>query len=235
MQLLQPSPRGYGVFYDLWRETVLASACEQQKATYHQRAMKKPHQKTITIACILLGHYQPEEISLEVDSKKVILRGQHQSEQENGFNKSEFTRVYKIPKGVDPTTITSLINQDNGVLVIEGTKQVEDKASDGKFEAKLDFRGFRPEEIKLQLRGNTLTVTGMKVSERHQSRNSYSRCIVLPDDVDPGSVTSCLSKEGLLTIKALRSRHVVPQELRWHHYHQGKKRGTKTKTSTSES
>ena len=52
-----PEPRGYGVFYDLWRETVLASACEpEQKANYHQRAMKRPRQKTIKIACTLLGH-----------------------------------------------------------------------------------------------------------------------------------------------------------------------------------
>jgi len=199
------APRGYGVFYDLWRETVLASACEQQKATYHQRAMKKPHQKTIKIGCVLIGHYQPEEISLEVDNEKIIVHGQHLCEQEDGFDKSEFMKVYKIPEGVDPTTITSLINLDNGVLVIEGTKHVDDKASDGKFEAKLDFRGFKPENIKFHLRGNILTVTGTQVSKRHQSRNSYSRCIVLPDDVDPGSVTSCLSKEGLLTIKASRN------------------------------
>ena len=88
--------------------------------------------------------------------------------------------------------------------IIEGIKQEQDKGNDGEFEAKLDFNGFKPEEIKLHLRGNMLTVTGIQESERHQSRNTYSRCIVLPDDVDPRSVTSCLSKEGLLTIKASR-------------------------------
>ena len=166
--------------------------------------MQRPHQGTIKIACVLIGHYEPEEISLEVDSEKIILHGQHQCEQENGYDKSEFMRVFTLPPGVDPTTVTSRINPDNGVLVIEGKKQAEDKASDGEFEAKLDYSGFKPEEIKLNLRGNMLTVTGIQASERHQSRNTYSRCIVLPEDVDPGSVTSCLSKEGLLTIKASR-------------------------------
>ena len=153
---------------------------------------------------MLIGHYHPEEISLEVDSEKIILHGQHELQREDGFDKNEFVRVFKLPPDVDPTTVTSRINPDNGVLLIEGTKQAEDKANDGKFEAKLNFRGFKPEEIKLHLRGNMLTVTGIQESERHQSHKTYSRCIVLPDDVDPRSVTSCLSKEGLLTIKASR-------------------------------
>ena len=176
--------------------------------------MQKPHQGTIRIACVLIRHYQPEEISLEVDSEKVILHGQHQCEQEHGFDKSEFMRVFTLPPGVDPTTVTSRINPDNGVLVIEGKRQAEDKTNDvdGEFEAKLDFSGFKPEEIKLNLRGNMLTVTGIQVSERHQSRNTYSRCIVLPDNVDPGSVTSCLSSKGLLTIKASRDPDMLSRK-----------------------
>ena len=50
---------------------------------------------------MLIGHYQPEEISLEVDCEKIILLGQHQCKQEDGFNKSEFMRVYKTPQGVN--------------------------------------------------------------------------------------------------------------------------------------
>jgi len=205
------APRGYGVFFALWRETVLAGAYEQQQTNY-QRAMERPHHGVVKIACVLIGHYQPEEISLEVDSEKIILHGQHQCKQEDGFDKSEFTRVFKLPPGVDPTTVTSRINLDNGVLVIEGIKQEEDKANDGEFEAKLDVKGFKPEEIKLHLRGNMLTVTGVQESERHQSHKTYSRCIVLPDDVDPRSVTSCLSKEGLLTIKASRDPAMLSRE-----------------------
>ena len=202
------APKGYG---ELWKETVLASAYQQQKANY-QRAMQRPNQGTIKIACGLIGHYQPEEISLEVDSETIILHGQHQCEQKDGFDKSEFMKVFTLPPGVDPTTVTLRINPDNGVLVIEGTKQAEDKANDGEFEAKLDFSGFKPEEIKLNLCGNVLTVTGIQASERHQSRNTYSRCIMLPDDADPGSVTSCLSKEGLLTIKASRDSAMLSRK-----------------------
>lgn len=67
----------------------------------------------------------------------------------------------------------------------------------------MDFRGCRPEEIKIQLRRNELTVSGKHISG-HQLSRDYSRRILLPDDVDLGSVTSHLTKDGLLTIKATR-------------------------------
>ena len=137
-----------------------------------------------------------------MDNEKVILHGPHQCQQEVGFDNSESMRVFTVPPDVEPSTVTSRISPDNGVLVTEGTKQAEDKPNDGEFEAKLNFSGYKPEETKLHLRANLLTITGIQVSERHQSPNTYSRFIVLPEDVDPTSVTSFLSGEGLLTIKA---------------------------------
>jgi len=55
-----------------------------------------------------------------------------------------------------------------GVLVIEGTKHEEEGANNDKFQRRLDFRGFKPEEIKLQLRGNKLLITGLQVCEHNQ-------------------------------------------------------------------
>ena len=171
--------------------------------------MKRPPQGVVKIACVLLRHYQPEDISLEVDSEKIILHCQYQCEQEDGFEKSEFTRVFKLPPGVDPFTVTLLFSPDRSALVIGGTlKHEEDETNDGEIEAMLDFRGFKPDRIKLQLSGNVLTATGI----HHQSGRSHSRCILLPDDVDPGSVTSSLSKEGLLTIKASRDNSRLSSE-----------------------
>ena len=161
-----------------------------------------------------LSQYKPDEISVEVDSETVTLHGQHRLEREDGFEESEFKRVFKIPQGVDPKTVKSRTSQDGGALVIEGTKRVEEKANDSKFEAKLDFRGFKPEEIKIQVSGKELTVTGKHVSERddfYLSRD-YSRRILLPDDADVSSVTSRLSKEGLLTIEASRDSVLLPPE-----------------------
>ena len=166
--------------------------------------MAKPHQGTTKIACLLLGHYQPEEISFEVDSEKVLVHGQHEFLREDGSEKYEFKRAFKLPQGVDPTTVMSRITQDGRFLVIEGRKHEEERAISGKFQRRLDFRGFKPEQIKLQLRGNRLIINGLQVCKRHQTRKSANRYILLPDDVDPSSVTSFLSKEGLLTIEASR-------------------------------
>ena len=148
-----------------------------------------------------LSHYKPEEISLEVDNEKITLHGLHRFEREDSFITSEFKRLFNLPQAVDPTNVTSRIIQNGGVLVIEGMKCSERRVKDHKFEAKLDFRDFTPEEIKIQLQKNELNVIGKRLSEDHMSRD-YSRRILLPDDVDLSSVTSHLAKEGLLSIEA---------------------------------
>ena len=121
--------------------------------------------------------------------------------------------------GVDPTTAKSRVikNLNKGsVLVFEGYRRVEEKAKqdDGKFVVKLDLRGFKPEDIKVQLRGHELTVTGKHKSEDRSfyvSRD-YSHRVLLPDDADLSSVTSRLSKEGLLIIEASRDPALLPKE-----------------------
>ena len=194
--------RSYVFFHDLWKE--IARPYEQEARNSCQGPTR--------IASVPLSHYKPEEISLEVDNEKVILHGVHQFEREDGFEKSEFKRVFKLPQGIDPKTVKSRPSHDGQALVIEGTNPEEEKANNDKFRAKLDFSGFKPEEIKIQLRGNELNITGKHLSESDEfylSRD-YSRRILLPDDVDLSSITSRLSKEGLLTIEASRDPALLP-------------------------
>ena len=79
---------------------------------------------------------------------------------------------------------------------------------------KLDLRGFKAEDIKVQLRGHEPTVTGKHKSEDqgfYFSRD-YSHRLLLPDDADLGSVTSRLTKNGLLIIEALRDPVLLPSD-----------------------
>ena len=176
-------------------------------------------QGTIKIGSLPLKQYKPEDISLDVDGEHIILHGQHRSEGEDGFENNEFKKVIKLPDGVDPTTVKSRVikNLKSGsFLVLEGDRRLEEKAKqdDGKFVVKLDLRGFKAEDIKVQLRGHELTVTGKHKSEDqgfHFSRD-YSHRVLLPDDADLGSVTSRLSKEGLLIIEASRDPALLPKE-----------------------
>ena len=78
----------------------------------------------------------------------------------------------------------------------------------------MDLRGFKAEDIKVQLRGHELTVTGKHKSEDQgfYFSGDHSHRVLLPDDADLGSVTSSLSKNGLLIIEASRGPVLVPSD-----------------------
>ena len=107
------------------------------------------------------------------------------------------------------------LNKGN-VFILEGDRRVEEiaKQDDGKFVVKLGLRGFKPEDIKLQLREHELTVTGKHKSDDQgfYFSREYSHRVLLPDDVDLGSVTSLFSKESLLIIEASRDQALLPKE-----------------------
>ena len=205
--------------HDLWREIALASDEQARDTSFQHSQNKLVVQSPIKIASLPLKQYKPEDISFDVDGENIILHGQHRSEREDGFENNEFKKIIKLPDGVDPTTVKSRViktlNKGN-VLVLEGDRRVEEKAKqdDGKFQVKLDLRGFKAEDIKVQLRGHELTVTGKQKSDDQAfyfSRD-YSHRVLLPDDADLGSVTSRLSEEGLLIIEASRDPALLPKE-----------------------
>ena len=105
-----------------------------------------------------------------MDSENIIFHGQHRSEGEDGFENNEFKKIIKLPDGVDPTKVKSRVikNLKSGsFLVLEGDRRLEEKAkkNDGKFVVKLDLRGLKAGDIKVQLRGHELAVTGKHKSE----------------------------------------------------------------------
>ena len=177
-------------------------------------------QGPIKIAFLPLKQHKPEDFSLGVDGEIIILHGQHRSEGEDGFENNEFLKtIIKLPDGVDSTTEKSRVirNLKSGsVLLLEGNRRVEEKAKqdDGKFQVKLDLRGFKAEDIKVQLREHELTVTGKHKSDDqgfYFSRD-YSHRVLLPDDADLGLVTSHLSENGLLIIEASRDPVLLPSD-----------------------
>ena len=204
-------PGWFDFFHELWRQMALAY---QQEVGFWVHELS--NKGTVKIASLLLSHFKPENIALEVDSDKVTLHGKQRLEREDGFNTCEFKRIFPLPQNVDPTTVTSRITQDGGVLVIEGLKRVEEKEDDGKFEIKLDVSGFKPEEIKIQLHGKELIVCGKRTlgdGGANRSRG-FSHRVLLPEDVVVSSVRSRLSKEGLLMVQASRDPALLPRESR---------------------
>ena len=199
---------GYGFLQDLWRNTALF--CEEQA---RQKKLMKTYSGPVIIAWLPLNQYKPEEISLYVDDQNITLHGQHRSEGEDGFENSEFMKIIKLPEDVDPTTVTSHVTRDGSLLVLNGIKRVEKKIkpNDDKFVVKLDLRGFKPEEIKFQIRGHVLMVTAKHRSEEDGSRD-FRRRVFLPEDADLSSLTSRLCSNGALIIEVSRDHAFVQRE-----------------------
>ena len=154
---------------------------------------KQSSQGRFKIATIPLNQYKPEEISLDVDPENITLHGLHRSENENGFENSEFKKVIKMPEGIDPTSVMSTPSEDGRDLLLTGIKRVQEnkRDEDKSFAVKLNLSGYKPDEIKVQLRGQELTVTGKQRSEEDglQWSRDFHRRILLPDDVDLSSVS----------------------------------------------
>ncbi|PIC28048.1 hypothetical protein B9Z55_020093 [Caenorhabditis nigoni] len=85
-----------------------------------------------------------------------------------------------------PTTCSEIVNNDQ------------------KFAINLNVSQFKPEDLKINLDGRTLSIQGeQEVKDEHgHSKKSFSRIILLPEDVDIGAVASNLSEDGKLSIEA---------------------------------
>ena len=91
---------------------------------------------------------------LKFNSENITLHGQHLSEDKNGFESSEFKKVIKLPQGVDPTSVTSRVSADGGALFLEGIKRGD--RYHRRYAVQLDLSGFKPEDVKIQRRGQEL-------------------------------------------------------------------------------
>ncbi|XP_067001757.2 protein lethal(2)essential for life [Anabrus simplex] len=82
------------------------------------------------------------------------------------------------------------------------------------FRVNLDVRQFKPEEIVVKTVGNSVLVEG-KHEERPDEHGfvsrQFQRRYILPKDVDPNTVASKLSSDGILTIEAPRKALSQPK------------------------
>ncbi len=78
------------------------------------------------------------------------------------------------------------------------------KDEDGKFELSLDTHQYRPDEIKVNVHGNTLSVEA-KHEEKSDGKfvsRQFSRKYTLPEGCEGHKVTSNLSSDGILMVTA---------------------------------
>lgn len=75
-----------------------------------------------------------------------------------------------------------------------------------KFQLQLDLAQFKPEDVKVSINGNQLTVRARCESKDGSSSHvrEFSHSVTLPEDVDPDTVRSVLQTDGSLSIEAPR-------------------------------
>ncbi|XP_030648732.1 crystallin, alpha B, b [Chanos chanos] len=71
-------------------------------------------------------HFSPEELSVKISGDYIEIHAKHEERQDDhGFVSREFIRKYKVPSGVDPTSITSSLSSD-GVLTVTAPRKLSD-------------------------------------------------------------------------------------------------------------
>ncbi|XP_007422667.1 alpha-crystallin B chain isoform X2 [Python bivittatus] len=83
-----------------------------------------------------------------------------------------------------------------------------------KFSVNLDVKHFSPEELKVKVWGDVIEVQG-KHEERQDEQGfiarEFNRKYRIPADVDPLTITSSLSSDGVLTVNGPRKLKQVPE------------------------
>lgn len=176
------------------------------------------------LAQLDVSHYKPEEVSCKVEDGKVFVNGKHYSENQYGYEASEFHRCYSLPEGTDPTSLKSRISPD-GILQLEAAKLQPknlvldplvgyDETDDSKVLMKFNLGGYLPQEINVSVKGNELTVSAEHKMEEegHFTHKQFKRRIALPDEVDVDSLSSKFSKDGVLSIQACKKSQQFLEE-----------------------
>ncbi|KFM61320.1 Protein lethal(2)essential for life, partial [Stegodyphus mimosarum] len=85
--------------------------------------------------------------------------------------------------------------------------KADSKSDPSKFQVMLNVKHFRPDEIDVKTVDNFVVIHGKH--EEHADEHGFvsrefTRRYQLPDDVEPDTITSSLSQDGVLTIQAPR-------------------------------
>ncbi|XP_029643927.2 alpha-crystallin A chain-like [Octopus sinensis] len=93
--------------------------------------------------------------------------------------------------------------------LLENSRVVKMKYNRDVFEVKLDVENYEPEDLCVKVQDEHLIVSGKHESKREDLgcvARQFTRQFLMPEDIDPDTLTSSLSPEGILTINGLIKR-----------------------------
>nr|UQK61698.1 small heat shock protein [Carpetania matritensis] len=91
------------------------------------------------------------------------------------------------------------------------SQEVRQQKEEEDFSVRLDVSHFQPEELTVKTTGNRVIVHARheeKQDEHGYIEREFTRTYLLPEDVDPDTVKSCLSGDGVLSIEAPKKRRL---------------------------
>jgi len=102
---------------------------------------------------------------------------------------------------------------------LEGTRtswpRAEMSLKDGEHVLQLEVPGFKPEEVDVNVAGNTLNIRGEQKAageKKEESRRSFSYTYTLPEAVEPDKVKANLS-HGILEVRVAASPKLVGKKI----------------------
>jgi len=126
-----------------------------------------------------------------------------------------------------PEPFSSDINRLFNTLFDEGRSQrwvpaMDLVESDDQFVLKADLPGLGEDDVAIEIRDNTLTISGERKSEYEQrergwyrverSTGAFSRSLSLPEGVDPEGVTAAFDK-GVLEVRIPKPEQKKPRRV----------------------
>merc|ERR1719239_39016 len=162
--------------------------------------------------------YKPDELDVKVEGNNIIISAK-QAIKEGGETRTRiFEQKFSMPSGVQGEKVSSTLSKD-GVLTItaprgapaaantesNGVSRVEYDANNYKIH--VNVKEYKPEELVVKTVDNNKIQVEAKHEEKTSNGQSYStksfsQSFTLPKGVNPDSISSALSKEGVLTISA---------------------------------
>ncbi|XP_014248856.1 alpha-crystallin B chain-like [Cimex lectularius] len=70
-----------------------------------------------------VSRFRPEELKVTVDNDLIIIDGSHEERSTHGYVSRQFTRMFKVPNGVDVRSLVSNLTSD-GVLSLKAPIKV---------------------------------------------------------------------------------------------------------------
>ncbi|KAF1745360.1 hypothetical protein MXB_4621 [Myxobolus squamalis] len=181
-----------------------------------RKRSRRNNDKQFIISITVGEHYQMEDINTEIDGLKLKVSGKCIQTLKNGKNSHNFQREYDLPADVDLTSMKKSLSPSGTFHIVFDKKHIEPKrvlediSKDDEFRLKVNFYGFKPEEISVKIVGRDVIVEGARKSHPlSESECIYSTCsgyisrtIRMGDEIDMNQLRAKISPDGSIEIFA---------------------------------